>query len=231
MKKIAILQSNYIPWKGYFDIIKQVDEFILYDDMQFTRRDWRNRNKVKTASGLLWLTIPVEVKGKFEQKICDTKISDKNWAKEHFNSIHHHYAKAKCFKRYKTWLEEVYIQAGKEDYLSKVNYLFLKEICSLLNIETKISWSMDYFAVGTKTERLISICQQTKATHYLSGPSAKNYIIEDEFSNRNIHLEWMSYSGYQEYEQLFPPFEHGVTILDLILNVGESSNQFLLNRK
>lgn len=231
MKKIAILQSNYIPWKGYFDIIGQVDEFVLYDDMQFTKRDWRNRNKIKTASGLLWLTIPVEVKGKFEQRICDAKISDKNWTKEHFNSISHHYAKAKFFKYYKTWLEDIYTKVAMEDNLSRVNYLFLKEICSFLNIKTNITWSMDYKVVGTKTERLISICQQAGATHYLSGPSAKNYVVEGDFFNQNIRLEWMSYFGYQEYEQLYPPFEHGVTILDLILNVGESSNHFLLNKK
>ena len=83
MKKIAILQSNYIPWKGYFDIINMVDEFVLYDDMQYTRRDWRNRNKIKTPNGLQWLTIPVQVKGKYLQKIKETKISEKKWTKNH----------------------------------------------------------------------------------------------------------------------------------------------------
>lgn len=226
MKSIAILQSNYIPWKGYFDIISRVDEFILYDDMQFTRRDWRNRNKIKTPNGLLWLTIPVEVKGKFDQKICETKISNRNWAKEHWNTIQHNYSKAKFFKQYRNWLESIYQKASNEKFLSKVNYLFIKEICEFLEIKTKISWSMDYDGKGSKSDRLISICKEANANHYLSGPSAKDYIVEDKFKEANIELSWMSYLSYQEYEQIYPPFEHGVSILDMIINIGENSKTF-----
>ena len=222
MKSIAILQSNYIPWKGYFDIINRVDEFVLYDDMQYTKRDWRNRNKIKTPSGLLWLTVPVEVKGKFEQRICDTKISDKNWAKEHWNTIQHNYSKANFFKEHKSWLENLYDRAAKEEFLSQVNYIFIKEICELLGIKTKLAWSMDYNGQGSKTERLISICKNANASHYLSGPSAKDYIVENDFREAKITLEWMEYKGYGEYEQLYPPFEHGVSILDMILNAGNS---------
>ena len=98
MKKVAIVQSNYIPWKGYFDMIASVDEFILYDDMQFTRRDWRNRNLIKTPTGLQWLTIPVKVKGKFEQKIRETEIEGHDWAKTHWQSLVHNYGKAKHFR-------------------------------------------------------------------------------------------------------------------------------------
>ncbi|MFW5835685.1 MAG: WbqC family protein, partial [bacterium] len=100
-KKIAILQSNYIPWKGYFDIINYVDEFIVYDDAQYTRRDWRNRNLIKTPRGLKWLTIPVEVKGKYTQTIYETKIADKNWAEKHWKSIRHNYNEADCFEEFR----------------------------------------------------------------------------------------------------------------------------------
>jgi hypothetical protein len=100
-KTIAIVQSNYIPWKGYFDLIARVDEFILYDDMQYTRRDWRNRNLIKTAQGLQWLTIPVDVKGKYFQRINETQISDANWAEVHWKSIVHTYARAPFFAQYK----------------------------------------------------------------------------------------------------------------------------------
>jgi len=105
MKKVAILQSNYIPWKGYFDMIGLVDEFILYDDMQYTRRDWRNRNKIKTPNGLAWLTIPVEVKGKYFQKINETIISEPQWAKDHWATIKQFYSKARFFKDYKDIFE------------------------------------------------------------------------------------------------------------------------------
>src|SRR5438046_4323553 len=93
-RKAAIVQSNYIPWKGYFDLIRRVDEFILYDDVQYTRRDWRNRNLIKTPQGLRWLTIPVEVKGKYYQSIRDTKIADPVWAASHWQTIVHNYGRA-----------------------------------------------------------------------------------------------------------------------------------------
>src|SRR5574341_355883 len=108
MKRVAIVQSNYIPWKGYFDMIASVDEFILYDDMQYTRRDWRNRNIIKTANGLLWLTIPVQVKGKYYQKVCETVISDQNWNQKHWNSITHNYARARYYREYKEVFEDLY---------------------------------------------------------------------------------------------------------------------------
>ena len=106
MKKIAISQSNYIPWKGYFDLINRVDEFILYDDAQFTRRDWRNRNKIKTPNGTQWLTIPVDVKGRYLQKINETKVSDKKWAIKHWKQIKQNYFKAKYFTKYKDFFDE-----------------------------------------------------------------------------------------------------------------------------
>ena len=102
MKKLAIVQSNYIPWKGYFDMINMVDEFILYDDCQFTKRDWRNRNKIKTPNGSQWLTIPVDVKGKYQQKIKDTVVSDPEWSKKHWTAITHNYCKASFFDNFKS---------------------------------------------------------------------------------------------------------------------------------
>src|SRR5687768_17987150 len=96
-KRIAIVQSNYIPWKGYFDLINSVDEFILFDSAQYTRRDWRNRNLVKTSAGPTWLTIPVATKGKFDQRICDTVVSERNWPQQHWKTIAHWYAKATHF--------------------------------------------------------------------------------------------------------------------------------------
>ena len=115
MKKVAILQSDYIPWKGYFDIINSVDEFILYDDMQYTRRDWRNRNQIKTANGMLWLTIPVDTKGKYFQKINETKVSGHRWTREHMRAIQLAYAHAPYYDRYKTFLEELYAKADGMD--------------------------------------------------------------------------------------------------------------------
>ncbi len=221
-KKIAVVQSCYIPWKGYFDLINQVDEFILYDDMQYTRRDWRNRNLIKTPNGLDWLTIPVDVKGKYFQKINEAQISDKSWAKTHWKTITANYARAAYFKEYKDFFHELYLQCEQEDYLSQVNFKCLQAICSLLNIKTTLSWSTDYPVDDAlkKTERLVALCQQSKATHYLSGPSASAYMQHNLFNDVGVDVSYIDYSSYPPYEQLFGKFEHGVTILDLIFNAG-----------
>jgi len=225
-KKIAILQSNYIPWKGYFDLINMVDEFILYDDMQYTRRDWRNRNKIKTPNGSQWLTIPVDVKGKYFQAIKDTKINDNLWAKKHWATIKQNYAKAKYFKEYKDMLEELYLNS-KEDSLSLINYKFIIAVNSILNIKSKVLWSSDFELVEGKTERLLGICKDCKATEYISGPAAKGYLDEELFLKENIKVSWMDYSNYPEYSQLYPPFEHAVTVLDLIFNEGPNAKKYM----
>lgn len=225
-KKVAITQSNYIPWKGYFDMINIVDEFILYDDMQYTRRDWRNRNKIKTSNGIKWITIPVQVKGKYYQKIKDTKISDPSWPQKHWKIISHNYAKSTYFKDYKDHFEELY-NGVKEGYLSKINYYFIKAICDMLDIRTKISWSMDYRIIGDKTLQLVDICLQAGASELVSGPRAKAYLDESILKQHGLCLTYMDYSGYPEYRQLYPPFEHAVSIIDLILNEGPHATRFM----
>jgi hypothetical protein len=225
-KKVAILQSNYIPWKGFFDLINRVDEFILYDDMQYTRRDWRNRNRIKTAQGLCWLTIPVQVKGKYHQRIRDTRISDAGWAEKHWRSIKHHYGRAPFFNEYREIFEWLY-RGNKLSYLSEVNYRFLRTICGLLGVTTRISWSMDYTLVEGKTERLVNLCQQARAAEYISGPAARDYIDESVFSRAGIRLSWMDYSGYAEYPQCFESFEHKVSIIDLLFNTGPQATRYM----
>ncbi|MBR1390979.1 MAG: WbqC family protein [Lachnospiraceae bacterium] len=220
MKKVGILQSNYIPWKGYFDIINMVDEFILYDDMQYTRRDWRNRNKIMTKNGPIWLTIPVDVKGKYYQKINETKVLDKHWIDEHKKALQCNYGKAPFFREYKDIIFEVYDKCQGEDYLSHVNYLFLKEVCKILGINTRITWSSDYNLADGKTERLVQLVKDAGGDYYLSGPAAKAYIDQKLFEEENIKLGWMDYSGYPEYPQIGREFEHGISILDLIFMVG-----------
>ncbi len=227
MKKIAILQSNYIPWKGYFDIINMVDEFILYDDMQYTKRDWRNRNKIKTNNGLQWLTIPVVSKGKFYQPINETKVANHDWIASHWKSIECNYAKAKYFDEYKEKIYTIYTQCYEEEFLSKINYAFIKCICEILGIGTKITWSSDYKLVDGKTERLVGLCKDAGADLYLSGPAAKDYIVDELFEKENIQLKYMDYSGYKEYHQLYGEFEHGVSILDLIFNEGSDAAKYM----
>lgn len=225
-KKIAIVQSSYIPWRGYFDLIHAVDEFILFDETQYTKRDWRNRNRIKLPQGAFWLTIPVKVKGRSRQKISETMISDQNWAKEHWKTLSMSYQKAPFFSQYKEIFRELYLNCN-EDFLSKINYRFLTRVCDLLGIATPFRQSSEFVLVSGKTERLLAICQQAGATDYLSGPAARGYLDEELFNRAGITVHWMDYSGYPEYRQLYPPFNPALSIVDLIFNEGSSAPRYL----
>lgn len=225
-KKLALVQSNYIPWKGYFDLINLVDEFVLFDDVQYTRRDWRNRNRIKTSHGPKWLTIAVEVKGKYFQKINETVISEPRWNEFHWNTITHSYSKAPFFHHYRERFENLY-RSATDKYLSQINHRFIIAICRMLGITTKISWSMDYKLAAGKTERIVDLCERAGATEYISGPAAKAYMDEDLFQAKGIAVSYIDYSGYPEYHQLYPPFAHDVSIIDLILNEGPNAAKFM----
>jgi hypothetical protein len=225
-KSVAIVQSNYIPWKGYFDLINMVDEFVLYDDMQYTRRDWRNRNYIKTPRGLEWLTIPVDVKGKYLQKIRETRVNEPYWAKTHWKTIVQNYGSAPHFARYREVFEDLYL-GSSEDMLSRINFRFIEAVCSILGIRTKLSWSMDYELVEGTTERLVGLCKSTGASHYLSGPAAKGYLEEGLLAAEGIGVSYMDYSGYPPYSQLYGEFQHGVTILDLLFNAGPEAPRYM----
>jgi hypothetical protein len=226
-KRVAILQSCYIPWKGFFDLVRRVDEFILYDDAQFTRRDWRNRNRIKTPNGPLWLTIPVESKGKYLDAIKDMRVSDPRWNERHWRSIQASYARAPYFDRYKASLEELFRGCTSES-LSEINFRFMSHFCQVLSISTRVTWSTDYAATGKRTERLVALCREAGASDYLSGPAARAYIQEDLFAAAGIRLAYMDYNGYPEYAQLYPPFDHHVSIIDLLVHVGPEALDHLL---
>ena len=227
-KKAAIVQSFYIPWKGYFDLINSVDEFILFDDMQYVRRFWNNRNRIKTPSGLIWLTVPVQVKGKFTQAIKDTIINDEKWAEQHWETITRNYARASYFDRYSALFESLYLECSEVN-LSRINHRFISAVMEILGIETKISWSVDYRCPRGKTERLVSLCKQAGAEIYVSGPSARDYIEESLFEEAGIELRYMDYSGYDEYPQLHPPFVHEVSVIDLLFNTGPQAPDYMIS--
>jgi hypothetical protein len=225
-KKIAIVQSNYIPWKGYFDMIAAVDEFILYDDMQYTRRDWRNRNQIKTPQGVQWLTVPVKVKGKYLQSIRETEIDGSDWAASHWKSLAQNYRRAPYFDEIAAIFEPLYIKRSYT-HLSELNQTLIQAVCDCLGISTKISHSWDYTLLDGKTERLVNLTEQAGGTEYISGPAAKDYIEEQFFSDRGIQLTWFDYAGYPKYPQLWGEFTHGVTILDLLFNCGKDAPRFM----
>lgn len=226
LKKIAVVQSNYIPWKGYFDIIAAVDEFILYESVQYTRRDWRNRNQIKTPNGLQWLTVPVKVKGKYYQTIRETELDGNAWAKSHWKTLTQNYRRAPHFGEVASLLEPIYLQ-HRYTHLSVLNRKLIETVCSYLKINTKISNSWDYTLLEGKTERLVSLCSQAGGTEYISGPSAKGYIEEGAFAKWGVKLTWFDYSSYAEYPQLWGDFIHNVSILDLLFNCGSEAPRYM----
>lgn len=228
MKKVVITQSNYIPWKGYFDGMAIADEFILYDEVQYTRRDWRNRNKIKTPHGALWLTIPIDVKGKYLQKVQETKVAlTENWREKHWKTIAMNYSKSPYFNIYKERFENLYSDTS-EVYLSKINYSFLLLINDLLGIKTPVRWSSEFEPkMEGRNERLIDICLQTGATDYFSGSAAKDYMDENLFNQHGINVHYFDYSGYTPYNQLWDEFIHEVSIIDLIFNEGPYVGKYM----
>ena len=225
MKKVAILQSNYIPWKGYFDMIAAVDEFILYDDMQYTKNDWRNRNQIRTPQGVQWITVPVRLKGEFGQKIREAEIDGERWRGMHWKSLNANYRRAKHFAEVAALIEPLYQRSYRT--ISELNRAFIETICTYLGIATKISNSWDYQLIEGKTGRLSNLCLQAGATEYISGPAAKDYIEEKYFADAGIKLSWFDYAGYPEYPQLWGEFTHGVSILDLLFNCGQDAPSFM----
>jgi hypothetical protein len=234
-RTIAIVQSNYLPWRGYFDLVRSVDEFILLDCVQYTRRDWRNRNLIKTSQGPRWITVPVEVKGKYFQAIDETYIADRDWAESHIRAIEGSYRRAAAFKEVSPWLFASLREVAQEARLSVVNGMLLAVIAEWLEIRTPIRPCTDLLDRDTlvamqPSARLLALCQAAKADRYLSGPSARSYLDEPLFAAAGIEVAWMDYEGYPDYPQQWGPFAPAVSIIDLLLNTGQAAINFLSKR-
>jgi hypothetical protein len=224
MKKVAIVQSNYVPWKGYFDLIAAVDEFILYDEVQFTKNDWRNRNRIKTPKGLEWLSIPVGQD--IRRRIRDVELPDPRWQEKHWKTLEANYGRAAHFAEVARVFEPLYLERS-HSHLSPLNREFIEVICRYLGIATRISDCSDYELAGGKTERLVSLALQAGASEYVSGPSARSYLDERAFAGRGLRLCWFDYAGYPEYPQLWGAFAHEVSILDLLFNCGRDAPRYM----
>ena len=228
MKTIAILQSNYIPWKGYFDIIAAVDEFLIFDEVQFTRRDWRNRNKIIIDGAPHWLTIPVASKGRYHASIAEMEVSDASWADKHWRSINHAYRKAPFFALYAPFFEELYAQAAALSLLTDINELFIRKIAAILGLATEFRRTDEVPRhTDSPTGRLIEICTARRAQAYVSGPAARDYIQPDEFDATGVKLHYANYSQYPTYEQESKSFEHGVSIVDTLMRCGPQAREHL----
>jgi WbqC-like protein family len=231
--KCVVLQPSYIPWRGVFDQIQRADVFVFYDDVQYDRRGFRNRNQLKTRNGKLWLTIPVRSRGNQIERTPINKIEiawDTAWSKQHLDSFRHAYAKkAPYFREYEPLLQEFY--ARKDRLLADFTIDFTLALAKILGLnQTKFVRSSELgIAEGTRTDRLLSVLQRVGATHYISGPSARGYIEEEKLAAANISLEYVHYE-YVEYPQLYPPYDPFVSILDLLFMTGPQALNFIAQR-
>lgn len=216
------MQSNYVPWRGYFDLLGSVDEFILLDDVQYTRRDWRNRNRIKTPQGSRWLTIAVQVSGRYQQSIYDTLVAEPDWPERHWDILRQRYADARCFEEVAEFVADLYATAPGPR-LTHVNRHFIERIATYLGIDTQLTLSLDYAPEGVKTDRLVDLCVKAGASEYVSGPAARAYLEEDLFRERGIEVSWFGYGPYPEYDQVHPPFDPHVSVLDLLLCTGSAA--------
>jgi hypothetical protein len=225
-KKVAILQPNYIPWKGYFDLINMVDEFVIFDEVQYTKKDWRNRNLIKTPQGLHWLTIPVTVKHQ-QQKIYEVNVANQQWREKHWRTLCINYAKTRYLTTYSPVFEELYLRTDTEN-LRDILVEFIKTINTILGIDTKLTLSTAIpQTTDNRLERIREILLHTQAELFINGPKAKSFMSGDAFAADGITIQWMNYEGYVPYGQVHPPFEHGVIILDLIFNQGPEAQRYM----
>jgi hypothetical protein len=223
----VILQPSYIPWRGFFHQIYKADIFVFYDDVQYDKNGWRNRNRIKTRNGPLWLTIPVKSKGTISDhlEIKDIQIDwSRDWRKKHWSALAQSYARAPYFSTFSDLVKSFYDQ--EQVYLADYTINITTTIAELLGIKTRFIRSSSLAVSGVKTDRLIQILKQLNATHYISGPSARDYLEEDKFLAAGISLEYMRYD-YPEYLQLYPPFDPYVSVIDLLFMTGPQTGDYI----
>jgi hypothetical protein len=221
---VVITQPNYLPWRGYFDQMERADRFILLNDVQYTRRDWRNRNRLKSPDGLRWITIPV-ARGHRDQRIDEAIISDRGWAQSHLDRARHCYADAPRAEGELAWLENLLIGAAAKDALAAVLGETLRRTAAHVGITTEIIDCQQLLPTSESvqlgaTERLVTLAQRAGASRYLSGPSARDYLDVQPFREQGIDVAWLDYSGYRPYPQLHGRFEPAVSIVDVLVHLG-----------
>lgn len=228
INRVVILQPSYMPWIGFFEQMMRADQFIFLDDVQFTRRDWRNRNKIRTRDGSAWLTVPIEQKNRYKQSLKETRIDNSiNWNKKHCKAIRLNYLRTPFFEMYYPYFESIY---GKR-------WVFLLDLCyetiqyfkDVLDITTPTYKSSDLSVKGVKKELILNICQHMGASHYLTGSLARNYLTEEEFSRIGVELEYQKYE-HPKYSQRYPGFVPNLSLIDLLFNVGEKSSAVIMDR-
>ncbi|MDD5313556.1 MAG: WbqC family protein [Dehalococcoidia bacterium] len=227
-KQVVVLQPGYLPWLGFFDQMYKSDIFVIYDDVQFDKHGWRNRNRIKTAQGIQWLTVPVLTKGRDKPLINEVLINNNSdWRKAHFSSIKQNYSRTPFFSTYINVFEEIYSQEW--EYLIDLDVTFIRVLMDKLNLNREILFSSKLEVPEHKTHRLINICVKLGATDYLTGKAAEDYIDESLFNEKNIRLQYHNYT-HPSYSQMYGDFIPFLSVVDLLFNHGPQSLEILINK-
>jgi WbqC-like protein family len=229
--RLAVLQSNYIPWKGYFDLMAAADQFIVYDSVQYTKNDWRNRNILVSKSGPVWLTIPINTAGRADQSINEATIGDPRWARKHWQTASQLLARRSGFHLFEHEWAKWFTEVSEMTLLHDVNVYLLRRIADQLHISTPITDDTEYELIpDSPTGKLVQLCEQLGASRYLTGPAGLNYLQLDQFRAKGIGVDVIDYDHYPAYPQVSKEFRHGVSVLDLLANTGSAAPDHLLRR-
>ena len=222
--KLAISQPTYLPWIGYLDIIDQVDVFVALDNVQYAKRSWQQRNRIKTATGLHWLTVPVKSQGRFEQRIDQVEIINPLFVRDHLRAMEHAYRRSPFFDRYFGELQRQLSETTCPPYLADLNIRLLKWIMEVLGVRVPVIRASALQLTGKRTELLVNICKTLGARQYLSALGSAAYLLDERqiFTAAGIEVKFQNFE-HPVYPQVFTPFEPLATVLDLIFNTGESA--------
>jgi hypothetical protein len=226
MKRVAIIQSAYIPWKGFFDLVRRCDVYIIYDSAAFSKGHWHNRNKIKRDHGSPWLTIPVRTSDRLGQPLDEVMVVD-GWAERHWESIVQSYNKSAYFKEEARDLKELFESVAHEPQLTNINETFLRWLSQRFELNLEIVRDRALSFSGDRTERLVQLCKAVGATHYLSGPSAQQYLDVKQMDLAAITVEWMAYGPYRTYPQPHGDFLHEVSVLDTLFCTGPEIRHYI----
>ena len=213
-----VSQSNYLPWKGYFDLVRRADVLVLLDNVQFTRRDWRSRNMIKTPSGVQWLTVPVCAPAGRMTSVSEAEISDEGWAKSHLRAVELSYRRTSHFEQVFGVLEECLYQG--DTLLSNLNERILRTLFEFMNIDVEIQVARGPVMEVDPSERILDLVQRAGGARYISGPAARSYLDTSIFAGAEVEVDFIDYPSYPEYQQLWPPFRHDVSIVDVLFHLG-----------
>jgi hypothetical protein len=226
--KLAIAQPTYLPWLGYFGLLDQVDQFVILDTVQFEKQSWQQRNRIKTPTGLQWLTVPVTFRGRLGQRIVDVEIREPEFWRNHLRAVELNYRRAPFFDHYYPSFSDLLRSASSGLRLAELNVELLRWFLDALGIKTSLVRSSELTVDGKRTHLLAEICSVVGAKTYISPLGSADYLLHDLaiLTDQKVNVVFQNYV-HPSYRQLFPPFQSHASALDLLFNEGEDSMKII----